>query len=446
MKKSKTISAVVFSTAILFSSAHAEEISDLQDQVKSSQENKEKLQSQLKDVQADISVTNKKLGEATEAVNKTNDQISSTQALIDQTTKKIADTTENIRVTTIELQEKKDALARNLRKMYAKGDVTMMEYLFRSDDISQFIDRFSMIKKVAAANRTLYQEVREKQEELTKQKALLETQKTTQEESKNKLVDLQKTQESQKKEQMNLLKQLVEKQESVENDIDDQDKAIDSLNGEIAKAIQKREEEKKRLAAEAAAKAEAERQRQASIATQQQQQKQQTSSTNTTDSTNTVAKTPSTPSTPPSTNTSSGVSRYGFQRPMASGTYFISSSYGWRTHPITGAKKLHNGTDFAAPLGTPMYAIGDGYVLFAGPATGYGHWIVIEHDNGMYSIYGHMYANQLYVKPGQTVKRGQKIAAIGTDGGSTGPHLHMSLSDSFSGGTFHYVDPMDYLP
>jgi len=441
MKKSKTISAVVFSTAILFSSAHAEEISDLQDQVKSSQENKEKLQSQLKDVQADISVTNKKLGEATEAVNKTNDQISSTQALIDQTTQKIADTTENIRVTTIELQEKKDALARNLRKMYAKGDVTMMEYLFRSDDISQFIDRFSMIKKVAAANRTLYQEVREKQEELTKQKELLETQKATQEESKNKLVDLQKTQESQKKEQMDLLKQLVEKQESVENDIDDQDKAIESLNGEIAKAIQKREEEKKRLAAEAAAKAEAERQRQATIAAQQ--QKQQTSSTNTTNSTNTVAKTPS---VPPSSNTSSGVSRYGFQRPLASGSYFISSSYGWRIHPVTGVKKLHNGVDFAAPLGTPMYAIGDGYVLFAGPATGYGHWVVIEHDNGMYSIYGHMYANQLYVKPGQTVKRGQKIAAIGTDGSSTGAHLHLSMSNSFSGGSFHYVDPMDYLP
>ncbi len=132
--------------------------------------------------------------------------------------------------------------------------------------------------------------------------------------------------------------------------------------------------------------------------------------------------------------------------PMKSGTYTMTSPYGYRIHPITGVKKLHNGVDYAAPQNTPIYAMEEGYVLYAGKARGYGNWIVIKHPtNGLYTIYGHMYDDGLYVKPGDYVFRGQKIGGVGSAGGSTGNHLHFCVATSFNGSTFTYANPLNYI-
>lgn len=124
--------------------------------------------------------------------------------------------------------------------------------------------------------------------------------------------------------------------------------------------------------------------------------------------------------------------------PMPS-SHVISSYYG----PRWGS--FHNGIDIAAPVGTPIVAVADGQVIQSGPASGYGHWIVIAHSNGLLSVYGHMYANGLKVGVGQSVKQGQVIALSGNDGRSTGPHLHFSFATGISGGRMNYVNPMAYL-
>ncbi|HEU4963286.1 MAG TPA: peptidoglycan DD-metalloendopeptidase family protein [Bacilli bacterium] len=120
-------------------------------------------------------------------------------------------------------------------------------------------------------------------------------------------------------------------------------------------------------------------------------------------------------------------------------SHTISSGYG----PRWGG--FHAGIDITAPVGTPIVAVADGKVIQAGPASGFGHWVVIAHSNGLLSVYGHMYANGLRVHAGQTVKQGQVIAVSGSDGESTGPHLHFSFATGISGGRMNYVNPMAYL-
>ncbi len=102
---------------------------------------------------------------------------------------------------------------------------------------------------------------------------------------------------------------------------------------------------------------------------------------------------------------------------------------------------MHDGIDLAGPLGSPIVAVGDGVVVEAGPASGFGLWVVIQHPNGDYSIYGHMYT--YYVSVGQHVKAGQHIADIGANGQSTGPHLHFGVAQGSPMGP--YLDPVPWL-
>lgn len=105
----------------------------------------------------------------------------------------------------------------------------------------------------------------------------------------------------------------------------------------------------------------------------------------------------------------------------------ISSQFGMRTHPILGYQKLHRGTDFAAPTGTPVFASGNATVEFAGPKGPNGNFIRLHHDNGWETLYLHLNRILPGVTPGGRVAQGQQIGEIGTTGRSTGPHLHYEV-------------------
>lgn len=110
--------------------------------------------------------------------------------------------------------------------------------------------------------------------------------------------------------------------------------------------------------------------------------------------------------------------------PAPSYTY-ISSEFGYRIHPVYGTKKYHSGMDMAAPGGSPILAAANGTVRFAGWNGGYGYCVIIDHGNGIQTLYGH--SSKLLVSQGQSVTRGQKIALVGTTGTSTGNHLHFEV-------------------
>ena len=126
----------------------------------------------------------------------------------------------------------------------------------------------------------------------------------------------------------------------------------------------------------------------------------------------------------------------------------ISSEYGWRKNPVTGVNKLHAGTDFAAPGGTPIYAAASGYVQVAGWSSGgYGNYVIIYHgkmsDGNQYStLYGHM--RSVATSAGKYVQQGEVIGYVGSTGNSTGNHLHLEV---WKGGSkANAVNPRSYIP
>ncbi len=116
----------------------------------------------------------------------------------------------------------------------------------------------------------------------------------------------------------------------------------------------------------------------------------------------------------------------------------IVSNFGWRMHPILGYEKFHSGLDFGADYGSPIYAADSGTVIFAGWYGGYGNAVILNHGNGLSTLYAH--ASELYVEEGQQVQKGQPIAAVGSTGFSTGPHLHFEVRNNGEP-----TDPLYYL-
>ncbi len=129
--------------------------------------------------------------------------------------------------------------------------------------------------------------------------------------------------------------------------------------------------------------------------------------------------------------------------PAAEGTYRVTSGFGPRAYPIRG---MHEGTDFAGTLGTPLYAVADGTIVYAGGGRdGRSGQIVIlraEIDGATYDFwYGHMFSRGVHVVEGQQVTIGQKIAEIGNNGRSTGPHVHFEVHDAAD----QPIDPYAFL-
>lgn len=132
--------------------------------------------------------------------------------------------------------------------------------------------------------------------------------------------------------------------------------------------------------------------------------------------------------------------------PLPKGTWVKTSNYGMRKHPITGVSRLHAGTDFAAPSGTPILAAADGQVTSAGASSGYGNLVVIEHTVAGQRVatgYAHMTGSSIMVNVGDRVTAGQQIASVGSTGRSTGPHLHFESRRGNVGGS--PVDPVPWL-
>lgn len=103
----------------------------------------------------------------------------------------------------------------------------------------------------------------------------------------------------------------------------------------------------------------------------------------------------------------------------------IASGFGWRIHPIYRIPRKHEGVDFTAPTGTPIYVTGDGIVLSSHYEGGYGQCIVVNHGYGYKTRYAHL--STYVAKAGEKVKRGQKIGLVGSTGASVGPHLHYEV-------------------
>ena len=123
------------------------------------------------------------------------------------------------------------------------------------------------------------------------------------------------------------------------------------------------------------------------------------------------------------------------RKPIATGE--TRSGFGYRRHPILGYYKMHTGVDWAAPIGTPIFAAGNGVVIMAEWHGGYGRRVEVQHANGYITAYNHMSGFARDIAKGVRVKQGQTVGFLGSTGLSTGPHLHYEVMVNG-----HFVDPM----
>jgi len=116
----------------------------------------------------------------------------------------------------------------------------------------------------------------------------------------------------------------------------------------------------------------------------------------------------------------------GWMYPLPGNCRNITSSFGYRTHPLTGKPNMHTGIDIAAPGGTSIYAAQSGVVVVSAYApSSYGEYVVIAHGNGKTTLYAHMQRGSRRVKEGDTVSRGQVLGRVGMTGSASGNHLHL---------------------
>lgn len=294
----------------------------------------------------------------------------------------------------VELEEKKKTLENRLVAMYMKKETTFLDVML-SGELLNFISNQGIIKQIATYDNNLITEVENLKKSL---------------ESEKQEVTSIKQEKQQKTAELQTLK--AQKQEKAANLTEEQKELESKLSAYKAQAEQYAELERQAIAKEEAA-------RKAAAAAKT---SSSTSTTKTTSYSGAVAN-----------NYSGG--KVGWPCPASSR---ITSQYGYRI--LFGVRDFHTGIDIGAGTGSNIVAAESGTVILAayGWNGGYGNYIIINHGNGLTTRYAH--ASALYVQAGQTVTKGQVIAAVGTTGNSTGPHLHFEVRINGS-----HQNPLNYL-
>ena len=393
------LSAVVLSRtgaakAVSLSSITSESIREKEGQISEAQSEKQQLQSALTDIKAlkeQLEGEKASLESYVVALDSNLEEIQQKIAelngLIEEKEEEIRETEEELEAATLKQEEQYAAMKQRIQMMYEQNDDYYLETILSAESFGDILNKLDYIQMVVDYDDQKLEEyilIREYvevcKEELDAEKEVLDEAKIGVEKEEASLAQLISAKET----------EIVVKQGDINNkaaaiaeyeaDIKAQNEIIASLEAAVA-------EERKRIAEESGRKL-----------------------------------------------TYDG-GMFAFPAPSMTR---ISDEYGNRMHPILGVEQFHNGVDMAAPNGSPILAAYDGEVVAAAYSGSMGNYIMIDHGDSLYTIY--MHASALYVSKGDLVAKGQKIAAVGSTGRSTGPHLHFSVRKNGS-----YVSPWGYL-
>lgn len=370
-----------------------DKLDDLNQQMQEAEKEQENLEASKAEAQAYIDKVDKELTTLATEMYETSQKLEKTQEKIKKTQKKLKNAKESIEI-------QYDDMKLRIKYMYENGDTQMMDLLLNSGSFTDFLNKAEYITELSQYDRKMLNKLKETKKEIADAKSTLKKEEKS-------LVAMQEQQKSDKAALESL-------SASKQQELAQYDELI-SHNEDTAKALEDEiSAQERRVAA-----AEQESIEAAKRAEQQTQNKPS-------------YPTPSTPTTPSHNATVSG-----FTWPLPGYTY-VSSDYGYRSDPFTGATAYHSGIDMPAPSGTPIVAAASGTVEWANYSSTAGNWIGINHGNGVYTVYMHMSA--LVVSAGTSVSAGQTIGLVGTTGSSTGNHLHFSVRKNGS-----YVNPWDYV-
>lgn len=358
-------------------------ISSTQEQYRSISRQKEQTAASLKQLHSRAVQIEQQLDAINGELTAQDREIATGEAALAGLQKKIRQKQSAVAATTQQLQQKQQLMDQMLLDIYRNGPTSYLDVLLGAQNFFDFITRLEYVKQIVAFDRSVVDGLARVQAELVAEKQSLVNEQNAARSNLAYLERLKAGRLAEQKQKQILLASLRQQENHEINELQAENRAMQYMAEQIA-ALE----------------------RQYSVG-------------------NTPAP--------------SG----GWVWPVPS-SHVITSGYGWRT--ILGSREFHDGIDIAAPVGAPIVAAADGVVLYAGPAEGFGHWIVIEHANHLLSVYGHMYANEILVHPGEHVTAGQEIAEVGADGFATGPHLHFSVITGFdSSGRMISVNPLNYI-
>ena len=363
----------------------------------------EDLTNQLSNIQQQMTNEANKKSEAEKTIGTVYEQLHAIQRDLDTATaelkqvqaeriqldKDITKTEAELKAAQARLQSREKVFYKRVRDIYINGRLSYLDVVVGSKDFSDFANRMEMLKRILQSDMDLINTIKTEREEIASKKAKLE-------EDRAKVLELEKVAQ----EKQNLINQKkAERQAVLEramNDRDTADRAYNELmasSASITAMLQQRAAERAAAAAAAA-----------------------------------------------SQGGGGGGATWvqGTGQLAAPVVAPITSDFGWRIHPIYGTRRLHAGTDFGVDEGTPVHAADGGVVVEAGWVSGYGYTVIIDHGNGMSTLYAHN--SDVAVSPGQTVSKGQVVSYSGNTGGSTGPHLHFEVRINGEP-----TDPMGYL-
>ena len=363
-----------------------------EEEIKKAKEEKNSLQSSLSNVKEIKKQLETSKNNLANYITELDANLSTIQAKIEELKGLITEKEEEIAAKEKELEEavavqeaQYEAMKARIKFMYEKGDTVYLELLFAADSFGEVLNKAEYIEMLSSYDR-------KKLDEYVAQAEYVSLCKESLEEQKSVLDEARRVQEEEEASMNALISAKEQEISNVTSDIKNKEAAIAEYEADIAAQNQTIAALEKAVAEERARLAEEQGRRY-----------------------------------------DGGV----FTWPAPSYTR-ISDDYGNRIHPTLGIQKFHNGIDMAAPGGSAILAAYDGKVVAADYNSSMGNYIMIDHGDSLYTIY--MHASALYVSKGTEVSKGQKIAAVGTTGRSTGNHLHFSVR---KGGS--YVNPWSYL-
>ncbi len=404
--------------------------------VKQKQAEAQKQQSQkLKDrTQAD-------LGVVLQAINEVSSQLSRVSNDIAQTEAGLRQAEIDLKATKQRILAREGMIDTRVRMMYTDGMVSYLDVLMSSNNFSDFLARADSLRMIVEQDQDILQ-----QQEQDKQAVIITQKQLNTDYTRAKSLYAEKAQRKQELNAKENEKQVliakynaqIENADDISTEQEQQLWALADQRATLFKektAVEAREREEQ-AQAEARARAAEEARRAAAAAAAARVAASAPADTSASDS-----------NSGSDSGTDSGGDSSGNYQPSGSGMMTmpvvgarISSPFGYRIHPITGEYKMHTGIDLAAAQGTPIYAADGGTVVVASWMNGYGNVVIIDHGNGIQTLYAHIRDGGTVVSVGQSVGRGDKIAEVGSTGNSTGPHCHFEVRVN---GT--PVDPMGYL-
>ena len=397
----KVVSILVIATVILNTVSISYAASSISSQ-------KNELNQKIQETKDNLNEVNSQKEESQDKVNNLSSQIDSYESKINSLKSEIETKTNEVN----ELQKKLDELEAEREKnqsllderlvtLYESGEVSYLDMLLSSTDLTDFISSYYMIETLTAADKELIQNLENDKKETADTQEKVNNSLGEIEKNKTELESVQQELSKAKNEEQTKVDKLTEQSHDLENDVEEYEKKMKELDAkEKAQeaALQKKYEEAKKKA------------------------EQGNSSGSNSNS---------------GSSSGGSVSSKGFIRPVKTGKITAGMYY--------SSGKYHGAVDFGVSVGTPVYAAADGIVVTStwGGSDSYGYYIKIKHYNGLYTLYAH--GSSLVAKVGQEVKQGQLIMYSGNTGNSTGPHLHFEVRVA-PGGYNNRVNPLNYLP